>query len=168
MTGMAPRAPKGMCGLPLFAGFPFTAGAAPFPCGAFPARGGRQIALPSVSLPLFAGEDPPAGVLMPRPSPPLMEFFHRKWLMFYFLKAFPPLAGGLLLEQASCCRLSSFTSLARVLLLNAILKDKDLWPSPCSRDSPMPAIFHVQQAAGPERLARFRHDGSVPPERAVL
>lgn len=36
-----------------------------------------------------------------------MEFFHRKWLMFYFLKAFPPLAGVLLLQQESCCRLSS-------------------------------------------------------------
>ena len=91
MTGMAPHAPKGICGLPLFAGFPFVAGTAPFPCGALPAHGGTdedmQIALPGVSLPLFAGEAPPAGVLMPRPSPPLMGFFHRKWLMFYFLKA---------------------------------------------------------------------------------
>ena len=81
--------------------------------------------------------------------------------------AFTPFAGVLLLQQESCCRLSSFTSLARVLLLDAILKNKDFRLSPCSRDSPMPAIFHVQQAAGPERLARFRHDGSVPPERAV-
>ena len=65
------------------------------PCcrSAFPARGGSS----------------PAGALMPRPSPPLMGFFHRKWLILYFLKAFPPLMGALRCTDAQACRLSGLS-----------------------------------------------------------
>ena len=74
MTGMAPRPPKACVA------FPYSRGSLSLPelplfrvepcplAGA--ADEDMRTALPGVSLPLFAGEAPPAGVLMPRLSPP--------------------------------------------------------------------------------------------------
>lgn len=192
MTRIAPRAPKGMCGLPLFAGFPFTAGAAPFPCGALPARGGppNRPARREPSPVRGGGSSNRGADASAFPAfPPFVGFFHRKWLMFYFLKAFTPTHGGSSLHcpiqkswEGPSPHLRGFSCYSKKAVAACpalprsrgfsfsipFLRIRIFGSPPCSRDSPMPAIFHVQQAAGPERLARFRHDGSVPPERAVL